>query len=94
MRRIKQLLFYDHGERRTRGLLHEAYNLAMIARLTELLAAVTEPISLERLEDPLHIQRYFLKRVSAVYFSPGQRLAPLIFANSSRLVLGPLCIGE
>src|SRR4030066_1953560 len=76
MRWIKQFLFYDHGERRTRGLLHEACNLAMIARLTELIAAVTKFIILERLEDPMHIRRYFLKRVSAVYFSSGQRLTP------------------
>src|SRR4030065_2676789 len=76
MRRIKQFLFYDHGERRTRGLLHEACNLAMIVCLTKLLTAVTKLISLERLEDPLHIRRYFFKRVSAVYFSSGQRLTP------------------
>src|SRR4030066_2398152 len=74
MRRIKQFLFYDNGERRTRGLLHEACNLEMIARVTELIAAVTKFIILERLEDPMHIRRYFLKRVSVVYFSFGQRL--------------------
>jgi len=76
-----QLLFNDNGKRRARGLLHDACNFAMIARMPEFLATMTEPIILERLEDPLHIRRYFLKRVSAVYFSPGQRLLPTIFAN-------------
>lgn len=62
----------------------------MIARVTEFLAVVTEPIILERLEYPVNLRRYFLKKVSAIYFSPGQRLAPVVFANPSRLVLGPL----
>src|SRR4030066_2431981 len=80
MRWIKQFLFYNHGERRTRGFLQEACNLAMIARLTELLAAVTKLISLERLEDPIHIRRYFLKRGFPIYFNPGQRRTPRDFS--------------
>lgn len=74
MRGIKQFLFYYDGEGRAGGLLHEADNLAMIVRLTELIAAVTQFMIFERLEDRIHIRRYFLKGASVVYFSTGQRL--------------------
>lgn len=76
MRRIQQLLFYDNGERRTGCLLHESDNFSMIGSMTELLAAVTGSVILERLEDPLHLQRYFFKSISAVYSNPIQRLFP------------------
>jgi hypothetical protein len=48
--------------------------LAMIVRLAELIAAVTQFIIFERSEHLIHIRRYFLKGTSVVYFSTGQRL--------------------
>ena len=51
----------------------------MIVRLTELFAVVAKSISLKRLKDPVHIRRYFLKGVSCVRFSPGQRPIPTFF---------------